>query len=252
MRKDGLNEIRSTIKYEKEGDSYFLKLILREGKNVFPNGKNHSFGIEMAAVDSYPKATAEFTNTEITSKSLAQIPYDSVFWNNASLLEETTLEREIIDDLGKGLSLKSQFLQYQQFEWATTNGGDDGLKKFNWLLQHSKDHRALCVVFWNSNFRQYLKTLEEFKELGRRYRNTVTFVLISNEPNNQAWIDYITQFNFFVEGILNYRIENLAESLSYCNLNEYPSVRLLLGGNTIKIESIHDPKLIEHLENSLR
>jgi len=158
---------------------------------------------------------------------LHAIPYDSVFWNSHPALKTTPLENKIINDLGEGLSLNKQFLLYRDYELNLSDGGKNGSAKFNWLKEYSKRRRILYLIFWSSDCRSYLSDLESAKQLQKKYRNKVNFVLLSVDDNETQWQQAVSKYALYTDGVINYRIGKDSGLLRDFELKEIPAFVLI-------------------------
>jgi hypothetical protein len=244
-----ITSLKSSIQYEKIGPVYYAKHLVREGESKLTSTKTHTFHVEMVAIDiDRNTMLTPLKGQPVTAQTLSQIPYDSIFWNTSNMLVPTSLEIKIIRDLGGGKSLESQFRQYQKFEWATTMGGENGMQKYQWLLQDSKRNRPLFIGYFGSDLKEHLRELELFKQLSKKYRGKVTFVIILLESNNSLWLQRVSDFNLFVEGIVNYRIEP-QDQVDELSLKESPAFYMFpKNGDGFKVWSLTDTRLLTELE----
>lgn len=228
-RHDGVNIIRTKVFYRKYDDRYYPYHLLREGENHLPDNRSHSFHIELMSVELQTSPEYKFTGQEPGKEELLNISYDSTFWKSATILKTTPLEDNIIDDLGRGLSLHEQFSQYKKYEWSTNNGGLDGESKFDWLREFSKDKKLLYVVFWNGRCDlACLQQLEEAKKIQKMYRNQLNVVMISLEDDENKWRQLLTKYNLFADGIVNYRIGSHSDLARKYNVDATPFYFMIL------------------------
>ncbi len=164
----------------------------------------------------------KFTGKEPTKRELMNIPYDSSFWNNTTVLKATPLEDRIISDLGGGSSLNRQFFRYLHYEWSTTDGGNQAEEKFTWLRNDNKGKRMVYLMFWSGDLKPYLVDLELFKRLNKQFHGKVTFVLICLDEDQEAWQRSVAIFNLFADGIINYRIDRGAGILKEFAVRSLP------------------------------
>lgn len=222
VRQEGDNEIRTSAFYHKTGDHYFPYHFIREGHSRFADGHEHSFHIELMSVDIRQQESDRFEGAEPTKQALLKIQYDSSFWSTHTILKTTPLENEIIADLGGGRSLNEQFYRYQKYEWATTDGGKDGLEKFTWLRSDAKDELPLYVGVIDSNCSSYLNVLERFKRISKQYRGQVGFVLLMVESDEARWQQLQSKYILFADGIINYRVDTNSPLLKEWNASSFP------------------------------
>jgi hypothetical protein len=211
IKTEGPNELRSIAFYRKFDQKYYPYHLIREGVTQTADSSIHTFHIELMSVEVRPGKGEKFEGREPSKAELLKIPYDSVFWNNNTVLKTTPLEDEIISDLGGGRSLTQQFDLYQQYEYHVSDGGVKGEEKFSWLRAYSKGRQFLYVGFWNSDCFPYLVELELFKRLQKTYRKKIAFVLLSVDDDETRWRQTMTRYNLFADGIIHYRIGSRSE-----------------------------------------
>lgn len=249
VRQEGSNEIRSSAYYHKTGQYYFPYHFIREGHSRFADGHEHSFHIDLMSVDISQGESENFENTDPGKEALLEIPYDSTFWNTHTILKTTPLENAIIADLGGGRSLNEQFYRYQQFEWATTEGGKNGLEKFTWLRNDSQHERPLYIGFIDSNCPSYLRVLELFKKISKEYRGRIGFVLIMVDDEEARWKQLQERYTLFADGIVNYRIDAGARLLRELNVNSFPTFYAISKSGIVSPATNPDK---ESIDNELR
>lgn len=224
----GENSVRSSAYYRKFNERYYPYHLIREGQNYLADSTKHSFRIDLTSVEIDSDVNKKFTGREPSREQLLSITYDSVFWNNNSILKTTPLEDEIIRDLGGGFSLDKQFDLYRHYELNTHDGGTNGEKKFNWLREFSEGKLPLYLFFWSSDCGLYLKELEAAKELQRKFRNKVSFVFLSLDDDEKIWQQAVSRYALFAEGIINYRIGGHSELIKRLDVKGTPAFVLLL------------------------
>lgn len=223
----GPNRIRSSAYYRKVDGHYYPYHLVREGSSRLAENSTHSFRIDLMSVDVQTAITKKFTGSIPGKDELLNIPYDSTFWKNNTVLKTTPLEEKIIYDLGGGASLNKQFLLYRQYENNLKDGGRNGEQKFNWLREDSKGKRILYLYFWSENFRPYVTELELAKRLHKQYRNQITFVLLSLDDDETRWQQALTKYNFNSDGLINYRIGGKSEIQKSLHIKEIPACILI-------------------------
>lgn len=254
IKYDKTNSIRTSAYYRKYGNKYYPYHFIREGENYFFRDSIQSFHIELMSVEVRHESNEQLTGCGMGREELLKIPYDSAYWNTATILKTTPLEDDIISDLGGGLSLNKQFYLYQQYEKNVTDGGENGEKKFNWLKKDSEGKRMLYICFWNSDFQSYLIELEAFKRLYPAYKNKIVFVLISLEENEMIWRQTVAGFNYFSDGIVNYRIGNSSQLAKSLKVKNTPTF-ILISKNGDLIDSPRqpsDPQLEEDFKQLMK
>ena len=246
-KQDADNLIRTSTYYRQYDSRYYPYHLIREGTNTLAGGQKHRFHIELISVDLMLIENKPFQGKEPSVQELLQIPYDSVFWSSSVVLKTTPLENKIIADLGGGTSLNRQFLVYRQYQVNTTDGGSNGEEKFKWLLNYSLHRKPLYLIFWSSNFKNYLVDLELAKRLHKQYRNEISFVLLSLDDDPILWQQTIARYNFFSDGIINYRIGSGSGILKSFNVKELPKfISISKDGRTISEAKAPSNTLIEN------
>lgn len=206
LRYKGGDSLRTSAFYRKYNDKYFPYRLVRDG-GTFTGGKRvHWFHIDLMSVEISHAPEKRFHGNLPKKEELLAIGYDSTYWNNQTILKATPLENEIVRDLGGGKSLNKQFYNYRQYELNTHNGGIDGPEKLNWLIDFTRESRPMFVCFWSPDCASYLHELEQFKRLNTKYRDSVTFAMVSVDDDDVRWNQLVQKFNFSADGILQYRI----------------------------------------------
>ncbi|GHN00086.1 hypothetical protein WSM22_15750 [Cytophagales bacterium WSM2-2] len=206
VRRYGESVVRTSSFYRKYNGRYQPYHFIRDGENHLSDNTVHSFHIELTSVETSTELSEKFTGREPGREQLLNIPYDSAFWSTTTVLKATPLENKIISDLGGGASLNKQFYLYRQYELNVNDGGKNGAEKFNWFKQFSESRKTLYLVFWASDCKPYLADLELAKRLQKRYRNKITFVLLSLDEDESLWKQTVSKYNLYSDGIVNYRI----------------------------------------------
>jgi len=243
VREDGINTYRASSYYLKHQKRYYPYHLVREVESHHQN--KHYFHVELMAVEISHEAKKQFTGGDLTRTELLNIPYDSSFWRSSTILKTTPLENDIIRGLGGGTSLNKQFYLYKQYELHVTNGGVNGEEKFNWFKEDSKGKRILYVCFWNSDFKSYLVDMEYFKRLNQVYKNKITFILVSLENNEATWNQLVEKYNYFSDGMINYRIGGSSEIAKDYKIKKAPAFILISKNGEVDLHAKHpsDPLL---------
>lgn len=226
-KREGKNVVRTSAYYRKYDEHYYPYHLIRDGRSYVSDSSVHWFHIELMSVEVTQDETQKFVGKIPDKAKLLTIPYDSLYWQQNTVLKTTPLEDDIISDLGGGRSLNQQFELYQQYEWNTNDGGQHAEEKFNWVKEYSRGKKPLYVIFWSGDFTSYLIELEYAKRLNKRYRQYITFVMISLEKDETKWKDVLSRYNFFSDGILHYRISENSSLLKEFKVKSLPLVVLL-------------------------
>jgi thiol-disulfide isomerase/thioredoxin len=252
VRHDGSNVINTSAYYRMYEGKYYPYHFIREGENYLADQSRHTFHIELISVETEHPSTQPFTGHKPGKEELSKIPYDSVFWNNNTILKTTPLEDEIIHDLGGGKSLNAQFLLYRQYEWSTMNGGAEGEVKFNWFKNDSKGKRILYLGFWKSDCDlACILELEQTKRLQKLYRNKIAVVMLSLEDEEARWQQLLSKYNLFADGVINYRIDPNSALVKSYKITSTPSFILISKDGDVfdfNAKRPNDPLLEEDLK----
>ncbi|MBO3697493.1 carboxypeptidase-like regulatory domain-containing protein [Roseivirga sp. E12] len=115
---NSIDSIRSTIDkqvfFQKVEGKYFpQRLVSDVHAEHFVSGSDqsvqHQSHVEIMVNELVPKAPITFTTGEPSEEDLRAVQYDSTFWSTYTVLEATPLEKKIIEDLSKKVSLQKQF-----------------------------------------------------------------------------------------------------------------------------------------------
>jgi hypothetical protein len=87
--------------------------------------------------------------------------------------------------------------------------------------------------------------MEYFKRLNQVYRNKITFVLVSLEPDETKWQQLVERYNYFSDGMINYRIGESSETAKKYNIKKVPGFILLSKEGGVELNAKHpsDPLL---------
>ena len=227
IKKYGANHIRTSTYYRKYNDRYYPYHLVRDGANHHSDKSTHTFHIDLMSVEIQTNAFDKFVGREQGREELLKIPYDSIFWNNNPILKTTPLELGIIRDLGKGTSLDKQFLLYQQYEMNVSDGGKNGIEKFNWFKDYAKGKKSLYLFFWEGDCMSYIVDVERVKQLHKKYRTQITFIFLSFEDDESQWKQIALKYNLASDGIINYRIGQDSEIEKLYKIGKIPSFILI-------------------------
>lgn len=226
------NVIQTAAYYREYEGKYYPYHFILEGTTDASSSKKHHYHIELMSTEIVKDATMKFTGSLPDKETLLNIPYDSTFWRNATVLKTTPLEDKIISDLGGGTSLSTQFKLYQQYAWSTSNGSVDAEKKLRWLLDFYKGKKLVYLMFWDSNCPlDCVLKLEDAKRIQKKFRDDLVLVFIALEFHEDLWKQRLIKYNLFADGAINYTIEK-ADLFSQHNLSNIPGVVLVLKDGT--------------------
>lgn len=235
-RYKGNDTIRTSAFYQKHKDKYFPYHLVRDGGTYVEGKKVHWFHIEMMSAEINEDPRRHFEGKLPGKEELLTIAYDSSYWRKHSMLTTTPLEDEIIRDLGGGQSLEKQFGLYQQHDLNTRDGGIEGERKLNWLINFSKERQPLILFYWQGTYAKNAHELEAFKKLNKQFREQATFAMISVDNNQLQWEEIVRTHNLALDGIVQYRIGTVNQAFErlpfYRILSRDAQVRDIANGNT--------------------
>ncbi len=222
----GTDTIKTTTYYTPFQGKYYPYHLIRDGNSVASDKSTHRFHVEMMATEILTKGFETFYGDEPKKFDLLKIPHDSVYWSNNTILKTTPLEDEIINDLGGGQSLSTQFKQYQRYELNKIESGkaDD---KFNWFKNENRNKKILYISFYNSDCLLCLQQIERQKKLLDQYQDKVAFVLLSIDKDEARWKRTSEKYNLNIEGFTNYRIGDQSTISTVYNLTQIPRYILI-------------------------
>jgi hypothetical protein len=113
--------VRTSAYYRQYENRFYPYHLIREAKSIARDNSTHWVHVELMSAEIHTESLETFKGREPNREELLQIPYDSVFWSNHTILKTTPLEDKIILDLGGGKSLNQQFFFYQQRELKKAN-----------------------------------------------------------------------------------------------------------------------------------
>jgi hypothetical protein len=234
VKTDGPNVIRTSAYYQKFNNKYYPYHFIREGESRFEGNHMHSTHIELMSVEIRQGSGEKFKGSIPGKEELLAIPYDSVYWSTNTTLKTTPLEDEIISDLGGGTSLNRQFYRYQKYEWSASDGGNQAEEKFYWFRDFNKEKKMLYLIFWNSDCDlACLVELEKIKLLQNRFRTHMAVVMLSLEDDSARWQQFVSKYNLFANGIINYRIGSRSEIARSYHIRHTPGFVLILKSGEI-------------------
>lgn len=223
LREEGSNRFKSMAFYQQHQDKYYPGHLVRESELLLSDSSRHFVHIEMISADISHDPQLQFTGREPKKSELLNIPYDSVFWSNASILKATPLEENIIRDLGGGTSLNQQFFRYIHYQWSISKGYEDAEEKLSWLLADSRGKMRMVIAVFPSHIENFLLEVEKIKQLHKQYRNDTRFIIVITEPDVNIWKQQVARFVLFADGLVNYRITPPSGILKVLNIKSLPS-----------------------------
>ncbi len=80
------------------------------------------------------------------------------------------------------------------------------------------------MAFFPADARPYLADIEKFKQLNRKYRGQVVFVISVAEPDESRWKQLSEQLVLFADGIIVYRIPERSATLRNWSISRLPAL----------------------------
>ncbi|MFM8740485.1 MAG: TlpA family protein disulfide reductase, partial [Cytophagales bacterium] len=101
----------------------------------------------------------------------------------------------------------------------------------------------------------YLYELEYAKQLQKKFRGKVQFVLLSLDEDVAQWTQEVNRYNLFAEGIIHFRVGRDLDLMKEFKVREVPGFRLIeRNGNKGDFAAKHpgNPQLEEDLAVLIR
>lgn len=202
-----LDSALTTVSYREYNGKYFPYHIVHDGRTIYTQRNfDHAYHIEMMSADIVSENFEKFKGKTPTREDLLRIPFDSAFWARYPMVKTTQLEESIVNDLGGGRSLNTQFMLYQNQELEALARSRDGEINFLRFKEDSRGKRILYVDFWASWCGPCIREMPHELKLAGDYAGKVTFVMLSVDQDEQAWQKAITKYQLRRPGLVHYRI----------------------------------------------
>lgn len=189
------NEIiphKTVVEYKKYGDKYALFRIEKE----WGNNNGHIDHAEVLINDILLGKSNNKYSSNITRKELANLNYDTTFWNNYNIIKRNKKEEEIAQYLASanGLTVDRAFKEEQQLDQATYIEEVKDKKTYDSLIKNNDG--LLCAIFWKSSDNSYLaKDYENSKDYIQKLKEAgMRFIFVSFDNTRSFWKDYINKF----------------------------------------------------------
>jgi thiol-disulfide isomerase/thioredoxin len=224
----GFDTVHVVNTFQKSGDKYFLRHISKEGKTFNRQaGFRHTYHLDLLVNEWQLKGFEKFKGKEPGKKELFDVPYDSTFWNDYTILKETPLEEKIVLDLGGSQSLTRQYAMYDTLKRKEYERQISGEGRFDKFREESKGRRILYLDFWASWCGPCIAELAAEKRIAEEYRGKITFVMLSLDADEKAWNRAMTTHDLTGRGILHFRIGPDADLLKFFDVSAIPRYVLI-------------------------
>lgn len=145
----------------------------------------HEAHVELMNNAIFPKNRRAISGKEPTQQALRKITYDSVFWNNYTVLKATPLEEKIIQDLSEKMTLNKQFESFNKLE----EGTESVIKtpEFKAILDQYAGTPTYVVLWagWSvPNFYELIASTALRKLIKKE---KINFVMVSLDDNDADW-----------------------------------------------------------------
>jgi thiol-disulfide isomerase/thioredoxin len=209
--------------FQKSGGKYFLRHVSKEGKTYNRQiGFRHTYHLDLLVNEWQLKGFTKFKGKEPGKKELFDVPYDSTFWNDYTILKETPLEEKIVRDLGGSRSLTRQYAIYDTLKRREYEREISGEGRFDQFREASKGHRILYVDFWASWCGPCIAEFAAEKQMAEEYQNKITFVMLSMDADEKAWNRALAKHDLRSRGIFHFRIGPEADLLKFFEVDAIP------------------------------
>lgn len=245
--------IRSVVTYQKSLGKYFLRHLTLDGNRFLDREKfRHSYHLDLLINEFKTKGFTKFRGKEPGKRELLETKYDSSFWNGYTILKETPLEENIVRDLGGQKSLKDQFAVHDSLAKISMLAEASDEAAFDRFREQSKGSRILYLDFWASWCGPCIREFSFEKKLLEKYRDQITFVLLSTDNDEKAWKRALTKYKLTQPGFINYRIGSQADYLRFFEVYSIPHYILIKkNGEFYSLDARRpsDPELITDFES---
>ncbi|MEM9326165.1 MAG: carboxypeptidase-like regulatory domain-containing protein [Bacteroidota bacterium] len=212
---DSINLHNSRVTfYKKLGDRYFLDRTISDldalhlsfdSLGVVTDSVVHRAHIELITNDVLLRPEKPIEGGEPTKEDLRNVAYDSLFWDEYTILEATNLEKQIIEDLSERLSLEKQFAMFNDIEM----GGKSVLSstEFKELIQQYAG-RPTYVILWAGWAYPNYFDIEPGPYLARQIkRGKIHLLLVSLDHREEDWEEHRLIYQLDRKAIHHERID---------------------------------------------
>jgi len=183
--------------YQLYQGKYYLNYLLNEGQyreqqfdslGTIAYTEDHYHHVEMMTQEIRIKDFAHFKGKEPNEAEMADLPYETDFWNQYSVLAATPLENRIESDLTSRMPLAQQFAGQK----LPPSIQDQLAQQYYAQWFASQKGRIVIVGVWNSQYDPSVKELWRARKLMREFRDTpFSLLLISTDRDEAKWQEAI-------------------------------------------------------------
>jgi thiol-disulfide isomerase/thioredoxin len=194
--------ISTTAYYRPYGKFYYPYHFVEDGKIA---KDNHWFHIEMMTTEVIESDFRPFKGKNLSREALSLIPFDSLFWDSYDILKTTPLEEKIVKNLGGEDSLRLQFAIYNGIEDKDFLKTKQDEQAFDSLRGIYNGKRIIYIDFWASWCGPCIAEFKAAKELQKRYKDKIVFVMLSVDDEIDKWQKALEKYDL-KSGFYHFRI----------------------------------------------
>ncbi len=243
--------ISTTAYYRPYGKFYYPYHFVEDGKIA---KDNHWFHIEMMTTEVIESDFRPYKEKDLSREALSLIPFDSLFWDSYDILKTTPLEEKIVKDLGGEDSLRLQFAIYNGTEDKDFLKTKQDGKAFDSLRGTYNGKKIIYIDFWASWCGPCIGEFKAAKELQKRYKDKIAFVMLSVDDENDKWEKALEKYDL-KSGFHHYRIGTQSDLSLLYEINAIPRYIIVdKSGNhyDLNAKRPRDPSLKDDFEKLIQ